>query len=281
MIEQIVSIIFYGISLGCILALLSIGFSLILGFMRVLNFAYGFVYALGAYLIFYFVNIYRYNYWLSVVLIFICGAAFGISLERSVICRLYGKDMSFALLITYGVVLVLTGVLKLLAGINPKPVPDPFGITFTLPFIGVNLSLYRLVTILVALPLYAIVWFIFTKTMIGKIVMAGVEDLEGILSIGISPIKAFILTFIIGCGLAAVAGVFHAPMVLVQPYMSIEIILYAIAVVTIGGMANLKGTLFASLLVGQVITVSSFLYAPSGSVVAFILLLIFVAIKAE
>lgn len=279
MIELITRIVFYGISLGFILALLSLGFSLMLGFMRIINILYGLIYTFGAYLIFYLYQVYGFNYLTSLVILLVFGGIVGIFTERAILRRLYGKDLTFTLLLTYSFLLMLTGLLKLIAGIDPKPARDPFGFMFTIPIINVELSFYRLFCMFVGIPVYFALWYIFTRTIIGKIVMAGVDDFQGLLMIGISPKRAFLITMLIGSAIAALGGALHAPMVLVQPYMSFDIILYVIAIVAIGGVANLKGTLLASLFVGFLIVAASYIYPALATVIPFICLVIFTYLR--
>jgi len=270
----------YGLSLGFIYALIAIGLSLIFGYMGILNVAHGTFYALGAYLVYTTLKTTD-NFWLGVLVGFSIVTLLGAILERTFMRRLYGKDVVYTLVMTLGLELIFIDAIKITWGLEPKPIGDPIQVSLIIPVLGISFPMYRLVVIFVGLILYVGLWLFLTRTMVGKVVIAGIEDLSGIQALGINPLRTFTLIFALGAGLAAVGGALYSPIIMPFPYMGFEIILYSFAIVVMGGLANLKGTLIAAIITGEAVAITGYVYSSATAVIPFIILVVVLAVKPE
>lgn len=280
MMDVVFLIALYGLSLGFIYALIAIGLSLIFGYMGILNVAHGTFYALGAYLVYTTLKTTD-NFWLGVLASFSIVTLLGAILERTFMRRLYGKDVVYTLVMTLGLELIFIDAIKITWGLEPKPIGDPIQVSLIIPVLGISFPMYRLVVIFVGLILYVGLWLFLTRTMVGKVVIAGIEDLSGIQALGINPLRTFTLIFALGAGLAAVGGALYSPIIMPFPYMGFEIILYSFAIVVMGGLANLKGTLIAAIITGEAVAITGYVYSSATAVIPFIILAVVLAVKPE
>lgn len=280
MMDVVFLIALYGLSLGFIYALIAIGLSLIFGYMGILNVAHGTFYALGAYLVYTTLKTTD-NFWLGVLVGFSIVTLLGAILERTFMRRLYGKDVVYTLVMTLGLELIFIDAIKITWGLEPKPIGDPIQVSLIIPVLGISFPMYRLVVIFVGLILYVGLWLFLTRTMVGKVVIAGIEDLSGIQALGINPLRTFTLIFALGAGLAAVGGALYSPIIMPFPYMGFEIILYSFAIVVMGGLANLKGTLIAAIITGEAVAITGYVYSSATAVIPFIILVVVLAVKPE
>ncbi len=260
--------IMYGLTVGAVLYLISVGFSLTFGTMRVINFAHTITYTLGAYLLIASIR--------SLGVPFFWGGAVGVAvaalagygIERFVIRRLYGESLDYTFIATYAVFLIGVDIVKWLWGVFPKPVSDPLG--KTVDILGFVFPTYRLLVILLAIVVFFGLELFMRKTMVGKIIVAALDNREGVRCLGIGVEKYFSLAFVLGSALAALGGVLYAPITAVHPYMGSHILLLCFAVVLTGGLGNLRGTFLASFALGMLISITG-RYWPAGSeIVAFI-----------
>lgn len=278
-IGRTVLVLIYGLSFGCILAMISVGLSLTFGLMQVLDISNAIFYALGAYLLYTIIYHFTGNFLIGVIAAMGLTAILGFVEEKLLIRRLYGKDIDFSLLITYAVVYVVTDIIKMIWGLEPKPVADPIPIGFII--YGTKVPLYRIIIIAVTIFIYAGLNLLLKKSMIGKIIRAGLEDRENLQALGINPSKAFVAVFVLGSLLAGLAGALYAPIIMVYPYMGHEIIPLTFATVVTGGMGSLKGSFFGGILLGLSTSIGAFIYGPIAQVLPFIVMLIVLAIKPE
>ncbi|WP_438316822.1 branched-chain amino acid ABC transporter permease [Candidatus Caldatribacterium sp. SIUC1] len=260
--------IMYGLTVGAVLYLISVGFSLTFGTMRVINFAHTITYTLGAYLLIASIR--------SLGVPFFWGGAVGVAvaalagygIERFVIRRLYGESLDYTFIATYAVFLIGVDIVKWLWGVFPKPVSDPLG--KTVDILGFVFPTYRILVVLLAIVVFFGLELFMRKTMVGKIIVAALDNREGVRCLGIGVEKYFSLAFVLGSALAALGGVLYAPITAVHPYMGSHILLLCFAVVLTGGLGNLRGTFLASFALGMLISITG-RYWPAGSeIVAFI-----------
>jgi branched-subunit amino acid ABC-type transport system permease component len=266
----------YGLTTGCVLALIALGLSLTFGYLGVLNFAHGLLYAFGAYMLF-MALAFSGNFWTGLLVSVAVTGLIGLVMERFLLRNLYGKDIDFTLIVTFAVTLVGVDIIKLIWGLNSKPVADPIGLSVNL--LGVELPDYRLLIIALALCMYFGVWLFLNKTMVGKIVTAGLEDVDGVRGLGIDPSRSFVIMFVIGSLLAGLGGALYAPIVMVYPYMGYDIVLYAFAVVVLGGMASVKGSIIGGIIIGIAGAIAGFTYGSSAAVVGFVVMAIVLIMK--
>jgi len=260
--------IMYGLTVGAVLYLISVGFSLTFGTMRVINFAHTITYTLGAYLLIASIRSLGVPFfWGGVVGVAVAALA-GYGIERFVIRRLYGESLDYTFIATYAVFLIGVDIVKWLWGVFPKPVSDPLG--KTVDILGFVFPTYRILVVLLAIVVFFGLELFMRKTMVGKIIVAALDNREGVRCLGIGVEKYFSLAFVLGSALAALGGVLYAPITAVHPYMGSHILLLCFAVVLTGGLGNLRGTFLASFALGMLISITG-RYWPAGSeIVAFI-----------
>lgn len=251
--------IVFGVSLGSIYFLLSVGLSLCFGLMRVISLDQLLYYSVGAYFA-YSVGLLIDNFWLGVVAGMAIGGLAGFAVERLVFLRIYERDITFSMITSFGILIGGIGVIKSFWGVVPRPVPVP--IESQVSILETEISVYRLVVIAIAILVYAGIMLFLNRTIIGKAIRAGIEDIEHVEGLGINVYRLFSITFIIAGALSALAGALHAPLIMVDPQMGLEVLAFAFMIVIIGGLGSIKGTLVSSVLVGQIVSIGSLIYAP-------------------
>ncbi len=260
----------YGLTVGGILYIISIGLSLTFGTMRIVNFAHALVYTLGAYVLVSAMQKLSLGFIVSAVLAVAAVVPVSYVTERFVIRRLYGQSIDYAIIATYAILLIGVDGIKWIWGATPIPLSDPVGVSFSI--LGVDLPAYRLIIILLSLLIFAGLEIFFRRTVVGKIIVAGLEDREAVKSIGISVDRYFALAFIMGSCLAALGGVLYAPITTVHPYMGFQVLLISFAVVLIGGLGSTKGTFLASFAMGMVMSVTARFWGPAAEAMVFLVM---------
>lgn len=238
-----------GLSTGMMIFLLASGLSLIFGLMGVLNFAHGSIFMWGAYSgVWIYFRTQSFSW--AILTGMMMGMAIGWLAERTIVRRVYGRPIN-QILITTGLMLVLNEVLKAVFGPNIIAVPIPPLLAGSWELGGIIIVKYRVFAIFVGVVVAAAVHFILTRTRVGMIVRAGVQNQEMVQVLGINIRQVFSLVFMFGAGLAALGGVMMAPAIgAINPGMGIENQMLAFIVVVIGGMGSILGSALASVLVG-------------------------------
>ncbi|HOP86904.1 MAG TPA: branched-chain amino acid ABC transporter permease [Syntrophorhabdaceae bacterium] len=265
-------VIAYGFTLGGILYIISIGFSLTFGSMRIVNFAHGLVYAVGAYALFALLPVAKGNFVIASILAIIASLPVSYIIEKFVIRRLYGKSIDYAIIASYAVLLIGVDLLKWIFGASPVPVSDPIGRNIS--FMTLDIPLYRVIIILLSFLIFTGLTIFFKKTIIGKIVIAGLGDREAVQSLGIDIDKYFAIVFILGSALASLGGILYGPISTVHPYMGFRIVTLCFAVVIIGGMGNLRGTAVASYSLGMVMAITAWFWGAAADAMVFVVMAI-------
>jgi branched-chain amino acid transport system permease protein len=261
----------FGLSMGSIFFLMTIGLSLCFGVMRVISLDQLLYYTVGAYIA-YTVSLLIGNLWLGVIASIAVSGIAALAVERIVFRRIYERDLPFSMITSFGVLIGGVGVIKYFWGLVPRPVPVP--IDAQVVVLGTEIPVYRLVVVLIAALVYGGIWLFLHKTIVGKAIRAGTENVEHVEALGINVSRLFTLTFIIAGGLSGLAGGLHGPLVMVEPQMGLEVLAFAFMVVIIGGLGSIKGTLVSSFLVGQVVSIGSLIYAPLAAMAPFVLMLL-------
>lgn len=264
--QLLFSSVVFGFSLGSIYFLLSIGLSLCFGLMRIISLDQLLYYSIGAYFA-YSVGMLVDNFWLGVACGMAIGGLAGLAVERLVFLRIYERDITFSMITSFGILIGGIGVIKLFWGVVPRPVPVP--IETQVSILDTEISVYRLVVIAIAGLVYVGILLFLNRTIIGKAIRAGIEDVEHVEGLGINVYRLFSITFIMAGALSALAGALHAPLIMVDPQMGLEVLAFAFMIVIIGGLGSIKGTLVSSLLVGQIVSIGSLIYAPLAMMAPF------------
>ena len=255
--------VLFGLTIGGILYIISIGLSLTFGAMGIVNFAHGLIYAVGAYAVYTVATILGAGFIAGVLAALVVSVPLSYVIERFVIRRLYGQSIDYAIIATYAILLIGADSLKWIYGASPLPIIDPIGKLWT--FGSLQMPAYRVVIIGLSVLIFFGLSLFFKKTLVGKIVVAGLQDREAVRSLGIRVEKHFAIVFIIGSALAALGGVLYAPLSTLNPYMGFEILVLCFAVVIVGGMGNLRGTAIAAYSLGMVHSLTAAYIASSAS----------------
>lgn len=272
-----ISTIAYGLTIGAILYIISVGLSLTFGTMRIVNFAHGLIYTIGAYALIAILPFAKDNFILGAVAAVLSIIPISYLIERFVIRKLYGISIDYAIIATYAVLLIGVDVIKWIWGATPIPLSDPVGKDVTL--LSMTLPLYRVIIIMLSIFIYIALWLFFKRTMVGKIVVAALEDKDAVRSLGINVDKYFAYVFVIGSCLAALGGVLYAPITSVHPYMGFMILLISFAVVIVGGLGNIKGTFISAFVLGLVMAITGRYWGPAAEAMVFVVMAIVLIFK--
>ena len=264
--------IFYGFSIGAILYFISIGLSLTFGTMRVVNFAHTLTYSIGVYVLITFIPWLHGNFILAAIIAIMAVIPISYVIERFVIRRLYGESLDYTFIATFAVTLIGVDTIKLIWGVNPLPFSAPMNAYIDLW--GMTFPVYRIIIIAIAVVLFLGLELFFRKTILGKIVVAALDDKDGVRCLGVRVDKYFSLMFILGSALAALGGVLYAPISAVHPYMGLSILLLAFAVVIVGGMGNLRGTFISAFALGMVMALTARYWSQGAETMVFIVMAI-------
>jgi branched-subunit amino acid ABC-type transport system permease component len=267
-----INTIAYGLTIGGILYIISIGLSLTFGTMRIVNFAHPIAYTLGAYFLITLLPFIRGTFSLGALISVVAVIPIGYVIERFVIRKLYGVAIDYAIIATYAVFLIGIDLIKWIWGTNPIPLSDPIGKEIV--FFSVSLPLYRVTVIGISLAIYLCLWLFFKKSIVGKIVVAALEDKDAVRSLGISVNRYFSFIFVLGSCLAGLGGVLYAPITSVHPYMGFMILLLSFAVVIVGGLGNLQGTFYSAFGLGMVIAITGRYWPPASEAMVFVVMAI-------
>ena len=263
-------VIAYGLTIGGILYIVSIGFSLTFGSMKIVNFAHGLVYAVGAYALFALLPVAKGNFVIAAILAILASLPVSYVIEKFVIRRLYGKSIDYAIIASYAVLLIGVDTIKWIWGASPVPLSDPVGINAH--FFALEIPFYRVIIIVLSFLIFIGLSIFFKRSIIGKIVVAGLADREAVLSLGIDIDKYFAIVFILGSALASLGGILYGPISTVHPYMGFRIVTLCFAVVIVGGMGNLKGTAVASYALGMVMAVTAWYWGAAADAMIFLVM---------
>jgi len=275
-IQFLISGVVFGLSMSAIFFLMAIGLSLCFGLMRIISLDQLLYYSLGAYITYSVVSRTG-NFWIAVILGMAGTGLISFLIERFVFKKIYEKDITFSMVTSFGILLAGVGGIKYVWGLPPLPIAAP--ITAQFAFLNTNIPVYRLVVIGIAFLVYVGIWAFLNKTIIGKAIRAGIEDVEKVEGLGINVYRLFSLTFMIAGVLSGLAGALYAPLIMVVPDMGLEVLAFVFMVVIIGGLGSIKGTLVSALIVGQVISLGSIIYAPLAKMAPFAIMMVILLVK--
>jgi branched-chain amino acid transport system permease protein len=268
-----------GLINGSFYALLSLGLAIIFGLLDVVNFAHGAVYMLGAFVAWIALNSLGIGYWWALLLSPILVGVLGVVIERTMLRRLYSLDPLYGLLLTFGLALILEGVFHEQYGNSgtPYPVPAILQGGVRLPFM--YLPQYRAWAVVASLVVCFACWLVIERTRLGAYLRAGTENPKLVQAFGINVPLMRTLTYGVGVGLAALAGVMAAPIYQVSPAMGSNVIIVVFAVVVIGGMGSIIGSIVTGIGLGVVEGMTRYLYPPASSVVIFFIMAVVLLLR--
>lgn len=271
--------LFNGLANGSFYALVSLGLAVIFGLMRVVNFAHGAFYMLGAFIAYALLQQAGIGFWPSLVIAPLVIAAAGMLLERVLLRRLTGLDPLYGFLFTFGLTLLIQDAMRLRFGLQGQPYPTPGELAGTVAFGSVTYPVYRLFVVGFCLAASVAVWFVIERTRLGMVVRAATERADLTRAFGVDVDRWVTPMFGFGLALAALAGVLAAPMRNVSPLMGSELIILTFAVVVIGGMGSIAGAIVAGFLVGALSSVIAIFDPAVEGIVAFALMAVLLLVR--
>ena len=270
--------VFTGLVLGGILVLMAVGLSLIFGLMTVVNFSHGALYMLGAYVAFTIFGLTK-SFWLSLALAPLVVGTLGLLIQRFLIRRLYGRSPDDPLLLTFGLSLVLVEAVKVVWGKVGLTVDPPRDLAGAVNLGFMNFPVYRLFVVAVTALVLVGLWLFLEKTNVGLIIRAGTRDPLMVRALGIDLGRIWLLVFGLGIALAGLAGVLAAPMRGVYAEMGVEIIIECFVVVVVGGMGSLLGAIVAGLLIGEIVSLTTFFTPKLAEIVVFLVMAVVLLVR--
>jgi branched-chain amino acid transport system permease protein len=276
--EIIILQIIMGLALGAIYVILASGLSIIFGLLDVLNFAHGTFYMLGAYAVFLAISLCG-NFWIGMVSAIVIVALMGGLFEITLLKHLYGTEPIYPLLLCFGFSIFMPDVIKLIFGLIGKVVEYPKifqGATFVGTLI---LPKYRIFLVVLMGVVLLVLWLFMNKTNLGMIIRAATRDRVMVNCLGINVSRVWTVGFMLGVGLAALAGAIAAPMVQTIPNMGDEMTIESFVVVVIGGLGSLGGAVLGGLLLGQVVSFVSFFYPDWSNVAIFLAMAVILVLR--
>ena len=268
-----------GLINGAFYAMLSLGLAVIFGLLNIINFTHGAQYMMGAFCAWFLLTKAGVGYWWSLLLAPIVIGAFGMLIERTMLSRLYKLDHLYGLLLTFGLALVLQGLFRNEFGSSGLPYQIPEALTggYNLGFMF--LPKYRAWVVIASLVVCLSTWYVIERTKLGAYLRAATENPALVQAFGINVPRMITLTYGFGVGLAALAGVMAAPIYQVNPLMGADLIIVVFAVVVIGGMGSIMGSILTGFGLGVIEGLTKYFYPEASNTVIFVIMVIVLLIK--
>jgi branched-chain amino acid transport system permease protein len=268
-----------GLVNGAFYALLSLGLAVIFGLLGIVNFAHGALYMLGAFAAWIMLDQFGINYWAALILAPLTVGVLGVIIERLFLKHLYKIDEIYGLLLTFGLSLIAEGIFRELYGVSGQnyPVPELLSGATNLGFMV--LPNYRAWVVLASLVVCLGTWYLIERTRLGAYLRAGTENAALVQAFGINVPLMVMLTYGAGAALAALAGVLAAPIIQVSPLMGSNLIIIVFAVVVIGGMGSILGSVLTGLGLGLVEGMTRVFYPEASSIVVFVVMVLVLMVR--
>jgi branched-chain amino acid transport system permease protein len=278
-IQALMSQLLLGLVNGSFYAMLSLGLAVIFGLLNVINFAHGTLYMLGAFLAWMGLNYLGIGYWPMLVLAPVIVGLLGVVIEKTMLRWLYKLDHLYGLLLTFGLTLMIEGLFRSVFGVSgqPYPVPDALDGVTNLGFM--MLPNYRAWVVAASLVICFSTWFVIEKTRLGASLRAGTENPKMVEAFGINVPLMVTLTYGFGVALAAFAGVLAAPVIQVSPLMGQSMIITVFAVVVIGGMGSIMGSILTGLGLGVIEGLTRVFYPEASATVVFVIMALVLLVR--
>lgn len=268
-----------GLVNGSFYAMLSLGLAVIFGLLGIVNFAHGALYMIGAYVAWGCLEYLGLNYWVALLVAPLVVGALGLAIERTLLKQLYKIDPIYGLLLTFGLSLIAEGIFRDRFGVSGQqyPVPELLQGATNLGFM--ILPNYRGWVVLASLIVCFGTWFLIERTRLGSYLRAGTENPALVQAFGVNVPLMVMLTYAAGAGLAAIAGVLAAPVIQITPLMGSNLIIVVFAVVVIGGMGSILGSILTGLVLGVIEGLTKVFYPEASNIVVFVIMAIVLMIR--
>ncbi|MDF2688453.1 MAG: transporter permease [Microvirga sp.] len=271
--------ILIGLINGSFYALLSLGLAVIFGLLRVINFAHGAQYMLGAFVAYLLLNYLGINYWLALIVAPLVVGAVAVVIERTMLSRLYGVDHLYGLLLTFGLALILEGAFRHWFGAAGQPYAAPSQLTGAVNLGFMFMPIYRGWVVIASLVICIGTWLLIEKTQLGAYLRAATENATLVQAFGVNVPLLLTLTYGLGAALAAFAGVLAAPIYQVSPLMGTNLIIIVFAVVVVGGMGSILGAIVTGYVLGVLEGLTKVFYPEASSIVIFVIMAIVLLVR--
>ncbi len=263
-----------GLVNGSFYAMLSLGLAVIFGLLGIVNFAHGALYMIGAYVAYLLVEHLGVGFWWALLVAPVVVGAVGVVIERTLLKHLYNIDPIYGLLLTFGLSLIAEGIFRDQFGVSGQQyaVPDSLQGATNLGFM--ILPNYRGFVVFASLAVCLATWWLIERTRLGSYLRAGTENPKLVQAFGVNVPLMVMLTYGAGAGLAAMAGVLAAPVIQITPLMGSNLIIVVFAVVVIGGMGSILGSILTGLALGLIEGLTKVFYPEASSIVVFVIMAI-------
>jgi branched-chain amino acid transport system permease protein len=277
--QALFSQLLIGLINGAFYALLSLGLSVIFGLLNIINFAHGALYMVGAFVAYFLLQWAGLGYWSALLVAPIVVGVVGIVIERSMLRWLYHLDHLYGLLLTFGVALIIEGVFRNEFGSSGLPYTIPAQLTgaFNLGFMF--LPTYRGWVVVFSLVVCLATWYVIERTRLGAYLRAGTENPTLVQAFGINVPRMITLTYGFGVALAALAGVLAAPIYQVNPLMGSNLIIVVFAVVVIGGLGSIMGSIVTGFGLGVIEGFTKVFYPEASNTVIFVIMAVVLLVR--
>ena len=268
-----------GLINGSFYAILSLGLAVIFGLLNIINFTHGAQYMMGAFAAWFLLQYAGLGYWWALLIAPVVVGLIGIALERTMLKRLYQLDHLYGLLLTFGLALVIQGLFRNQFGSSGLPYRIPDELTGAQNLGFMTLPNYRAWVIVFSLVVCLGTWWVIERTKLGAYLRAATENPTLVRAFGVNVPRMITLTYGFGVGLAALAGVLAAPIYQVNPLMGADLIIVVFAVVVIGGMGSIMGSIVTGFGVGVIEGLTKVFYPEASNTVIFVIMAIVLLVK--
>ena len=268
-----------GVINGSFYAMLSLGLSVIFGLLNIINFAHGALYMMGAFVAYFCLTWAGLGYWWSLLIAPLVVGLVGIALERTMLQRLYALDHLYGLLLTFGLALVIQGIFRHEFGSSGLPYAMPPQLVggYNLGFMF--LPTYRAWVIVASLGTCLGTWYVIERTKLGSYLRAATENPALVQAFGVNVPRMITLTYGFGVALAGLAGVLAAPIYQVNPLMGADLIIVVFAVVVIGGLGSIMGSIVTGFTLGLVEGLTKVFYPEASNTVIFVIMAVVLLVR--
>jgi branched-chain amino acid transport system permease protein len=268
-----------GLINGSFYAVLSLGLAIIFGLLNIINFAHGAQYMMGAFIAWLALTKLNINYWVALIAAPMVVGLFGVILERTMLRKLYKLDHLYGLLLTFGLALIIEGIFRDQFGISGESYEVPEALAGGVNLGFMFLPIYRAWVIVASLTVCFGTWYMIEKTRLGAYLRAGTENSQMVQALGINVPLLITFTYGYGVALAAFAGVLAAPIFQVNPLMGSNLIIVVFAVVVIGGMGSILGSIVTGIGLGLIEGLTRVFYPEASAVVVFVIMVIVLLLR--
>ena len=273
-IQALLGQLLIGLINGAFYAMLSLGLAIIFGLLRVINFAHGAQYMMGAFTGLLLLSWLGVNYWLALLLAPLIVGLCGVLIERLALRRLYRLDHLYGLLFTFGLALVIEGGFRYFYGATGQPYAAPALLSGGVNLGFMYLPVYRAWVVVASLIVCFGVWLLIEKTRFGAYLRAATENPTLVQAFGVNVPLLLTLTYGLGTGLAALAGILAAPIYQVSPLMGSNLIIVVFAIVVVGGMGSIMGAIVTGYMLGILEGLTKVFYPEASNIVIFVIMAI-------